>query len=71
MTDPRACMVSRNPRPKFTKFGEHVSVGQTPNLTAFTTLIILAPQGPLKPKFTNLCNDVQAASIKTANFVPF
>jgi len=28
-------MVSRDPRPKFTKFGEHASIRQTPNHAKF------------------------------------
>jgi len=31
MTDACRRMVSRNLQPKLTKFGEHVSIGQTPN----------------------------------------
>ena len=27
--------MSRDPQPKFTKFGEHVSIGQTPNRAKF------------------------------------
>jgi len=32
---PRMAYLSRDPRPKFTKFGEHVSIGQAPNLAQF------------------------------------
>jgi len=35
MTDACHCMVSRDPGPKFTKFGEQVSIGQTPNPANF------------------------------------
>ena len=30
LTDACRCMVSSNPRTKFTKFGEHLSIGQMP-----------------------------------------
>jgi len=35
MTDAYHCMVSQDPGPKFTKFGEQVSIGQTPNPANF------------------------------------
>jgi len=31
-------ILSRDPRPKFTKFWEHVSIGQTPNHANFIAL---------------------------------
>jgi len=35
MTDACRRMVSRDPRQKFTKFGEHVSIGKIPKLAKF------------------------------------
>jgi len=73
MTDACRRMVSRDRRPKFTKFGEYVSTGQTPNHAKFhrtppngvreKRYIFLHPslfvaQGGIGPKFTNLGGDV-------------
>jgi len=50
MTDACRCMVLWDPRPKFTKFGERLSIGQTPNHVKFH----LVPPNGLRQKHYTL-----------------